>query len=725
MIVRLLCALLLALPLCAQAQLRWPSRQTQACFAAGELDSLLREAAVLAAADNLVPERIARGRYPRYAKQLARAVAQVFPAQIRRAETRLADSLRRLEPAAACARLRKACIETLNQTVARQIPRTPGLSVFLNFDPSDRITWFSARVDLQPDGWLEVTEVIEIFKGEGRSNRRYLASGSWTEAPPENSEIQRGIIRAFPTTYRDSLELLNKTPFSIQSVTRNGLPESWHRERRENGILLYLGKAEVLLPWGLHRYEIRYRTRWQTGFFGAYDQLNWNVTGNGWTFRIDSAAYELRLPPGTELSGFRCFTGPQGSLASDCQALPGDSLHTVRFRTLRPLGVQEGFTASANFPKGAIRPPSAWERRLRLLLDNLWLSLSALLAGILALTDFTLWLIVGRDPRKGTIIPRFEPPPDLSPAALGYVYVQRWHDRLATAALIDAAVHGRIRLDVTRTGGLIRQTSYRIAKGPGRSRHPIPVYRHFFTEAFRLADTVLARGSYSPQAEAFRNAVREETEQQYRVDTAKSSNQRYGLFRLNRQAVHAGTALLAGAAVCAFVYFSENESERILPWALGWLGTALLIHLAFSRVMKAYTPRGREVADEIEGFRMYLSTAEQHRFDAMNPPERTIELYERYLPFAIALGVEHAWGKQFEAVFRQAAAGAAAGGSSWHNLDYRSFSSDASRSFSSSIGSSFTGAISSSSTPPGSSDSGGSSSGGSGGGGGGGGGSGW
>jgi hypothetical protein len=305
------------------------------------------------------------------------------------------------------------------------------------------------------------------------------------------------------------------------------------------------------------------------------------------------------------------------------------------------------------------------------------------------------------------------------------VYAQRWHDRMATAALIDAAVHGRIRLDVMRTGSLIKQTSYRIAKGPGRSRHPVPAYRHFFTEASRLTDTVLARGDYSPQAETFRNTVRAETEKQYRVDAEKPGNQPYGLFRLNRHAVHAGTALLIAAAVCAFVYFTENESERILPWVLGWLGAALLIHLAFSRVMKAYTPKGREVADEIEGFRMYLCTAEQHRLDALNPPERTLELYERYLPFAIALGVELAWGKQFEAVFRQSAAGAAGGRSSWHNLDYRSFGQDAARSFSSSIGSSFTGAISSSSTPPGSSDSGGSSSGGSGGGGGGGGGSGW
>ena len=136
--------------------------------------------------------------------------------------------------------------------------------------------------------------------------------------------------------------------------------------------------------------------------------------------------------------------------------------------------------------------------------------------------------------------------------------------------------------------------------------------------------------------------------------------------------------------------------------------------------MRAYSPAGRLLKDKIEGFRMFISATDENRFDTMNPPKKSLELYEKYLPFAIALGCAIEWGKQFEEIINTASIGGATISSF-----SRSLSND--RSFSSSFASSFSGAISSASSPPSSSSGGGSSFGGgsSGGGGGGGGGGGW
>ncbi len=66
---------------------------------------------------------------------------------------------------------------------------------------------------------------------------------------------------------------------------------------------------------------------------------------------------------------------------------------------------------------------------------------------------------------------------------------------------------------------------------------------------------------------------------------------------------------------------------------LGALVFIVLIHLIFLKLLKTWTSGGRKVMDRIEGFKMYLSSAEQDRLDRMNPPEKTPELFEKYLPY--------------------------------------------------------------------------------------------
>ena len=151
--------------------------------------------------------------------------------------------------------------------------------------------------------------------------------------------------------------------------------------------------------------------------------------------------------------------------------------------------------------------------------------------------------------------------------------------------------------------------------------------------------------------------------------------------------------------------------------------------------------------DQIDGFKLYLGTAEEDRLEFLNPPDKTPELFERFLPYAIALDVENTWAKRFTGVL--AAAGVGAAVSSWYVCsdhvisDSKRFSPNDVGSFADHLGDNLSRTIASASTPPGSSSStgdwssssgsssssdssGGSSGGGdSGGGGGGGGGSGW
>jgi len=182
-----------------------------------------------------------------------------------------------------------------------------------------------------------------------------------------------------------------------------------------------------------------------------------------------------------------------------------------------------------------------------------------------------------------------------------------------------------------------------------------------------------------------------------------------GIFVAGATALAIGTPIL-GAAV-----------------STGWWQPLVLPLLAFPLVVSAFgwidapTKEGRSVLDHIAGFKQYLSVTERERLDRMHPPEDTPELFERYLPYAIALGVENRWADRFAGVLAAAAAQGHQGfgwysGSSdpWNNPGR----------FADSVGSSLASTISSASTAPGSS-SGSGGGGSSGGGGGGGGGGGW
>ena len=184
----------------------------------------------------------------------------------------------------------------------------------------------------------------------------------------------------------------------------------------------------------------------------------------------------------------------------------------------------------------------------------------------------------------------------------------------------------------------------------------------------------------------------------------------------------AGIMIFGGVffTIMTFSVFGANLYQINLWMVLVLMAQGVLVVL-FYHLLKAPTPEGRKLMDQIEGFKEYLQRAEKEELDAKNAPEKTPELFELFLPYAIALGVENRWGGKFASILQQAS----------ENNDYQptwyvghGFTALTIGSFGSSFSQSFSGAFSSASMAPGSaSGSGGGGS--SGGGGGGGGGGGW
>ena len=201
----------------------------------------------------------------------------------------------------------------------------------------------------------------------------------------------------------------------------------------------------------------------------------------------------------------------------------------------------------------------------------------------------------------------------------------------------------------------------------------------------------------------------------HRKSLVKDYKQHY--FKTNMLLNIPAIVIVIGSTIIAL-----NIGRGPTPFVIAAVVLSFLTMALFAIIMKRPTIRGRKLLDEMLGFKDFLEIAEKDELNLRNPPEKTPELFESFLPFALALGVDQQWSERFATILANIRG--PDGGAyrpSWYNGSWNSSNLGKTTS---KLSSSLNSAISSSVSPPGSS-SGGGGGGSSGGGGGGGGGGGW
>ena len=546
----------------------------------------------------------------------------------------------------------------------------------------ERILDYRSDIEVHEDGWLTVTETIRV-RAEGK-------------------QIRRGIYRDFPTRYRDQLGNRVVVDFEPLSVLRNGQSEPWHTEERSNGVYIYAGSANRMIEPGEHEYQIRYRTNRQLGFFDSHDELYFNAIGTGLLFPIDRAVVQVTLPFSipegkVEIGSYSGGYGAKGSYAKGWIA--GDN--RVRYEVERPMAPHEGLTVVVSWPKGLVEEPGAMQKLEWFFRDNG--AALVLLAGLLIVFAwyYQAWDRVGRDPEKGVIFPRYKPPKGLSPAACRYVLSMSLKREAFTAAIISLAVKGQVDIEEDDKDFTLRRKA-------GEPLAPLSP-----GEQAVLATLLPAPGS---SIEMDNKNHADFTAAHKALTNALKKEYRGRLFNLN--GLYLLGPILVSVAAAVIAAFLEGGPAIWIAYAV----TALFMHGLFAFLMRAPTATGRLVMDEIEGFRMYLGTAEQDRLDRMRSPQMTPEVFEAFLPYAYAMGVENKWCNRFAREMPREVRDRSGYNPAWYHGHL--YGMGALHHLGDNFSSSFSSAIASASTPPGSS-SGGGGGGFSGGGGGGGGGGGW
>ncbi len=614
----------------------------------------------------------------------------------------------------------------------------------------ERILDFDSRIAIQRDGSMEVIETIRVNA--------------------ENIAINRGIFRDFPTRYNGKSGQRIKVGFNLVSTERDGRPEPSKQERLSNGVRVRIGNPDITVPIGEHVYRITYRTTRQLGYFKDFDELYWNVIGNGWRFPIDHAGTTITLPGDARFGDRAFYTGRQGWSGSDAR-VADDEPGMIRFETTAPLAPKEGLTIAVAFPKGVVEGPSSSTRLGWFFAD--WLPPLVAGGGLIALLAFLLnaWRRVGRDPPEGTVVPIFNPPDALTPAAMRYLTRKSFDNRAFAASLVDAAVKGHIKLSEEK-GGIFSSTKRFIDRQSTPGVTPLEAAEQASLDALvGPGERIEMDNDNHSEFSAAMKLLGDRFDKRF-SGTAFNRNLGWAfaavgvwlavlwataaVILVSEGAPEAKMALasafLFGIAAVIWGMVPKSQGTKgcviqAIPFVIAGLGAlialptipaalaagrwiplgiaALGLPFALSAFawIDAPTKVGRGMLDQIAGFKQYLSITERDRLDRMHAPADNIEIFERFLPFAIALDVENRWADRFEGMLKAAMAAQSSGAAfAWYSGSSSPWSDTGN--FVDSIGSSLSSAVSSSSTAPGSSS--GSGGGGfSGGGGGGGGGGGW
>src|SRR5690606_31191480 len=154
---------------------------------------------------------------------------------------------------------------------------------------SDRILFFHSELVVSKEGKIEVTETIRVYNGDGSTFS-------------QNDEIKHGILRDFPSKILDSMGYWVRTGFDIISVSLDGEKAPYKTQPLQYGTRVIIGAESEYLSKGVHTYVIRYSTNRQILFHPNRDELYWNVTGNGWSFSIDTVIARIQFPAEAEIT---------------------------------------------------------------------------------------------------------------------------------------------------------------------------------------------------------------------------------------------------------------------------------------------------------------------------------------------------------------------------------------------------------------------------------------
>lgn len=417
------------------------------------------------------------------------------------------------------------------------------------------------------------------------------------------STLQRhGIYRDVPIDYDTPTGETYKLAFEYEgTVDENGRKVTAETSRMDGNYRIRLGDPDAYVT-GQKTYRISYTLRPIVTQKKNQPYVALDVTGNGWQVPIDEVHATLRFDDDAKLTNPTCYTGSFGSREQNCSFVSSEA---GLIATAEGLSAGQGLSVEGELPKGYVssylEPGAARPLTKEDIMSFVVFGAIVTAIALVILVYMVRWWRAKRRRANQTVIPEYEPPVGLTPAEIGYLQDDISTVREITATLIDLAVHGYIRIEQTEGKKLLKKAQYTLHK-----LKDVPANH----QASALVSAIFSDGA---------SAV--------------------AVSKLNKSAM-ASAVLNFHTSLKASLknkgYYATFKSEPNLIEKL----------LDAGKINEA----GAKIWAQVAGFKLYIETVEKDRLKFTDAPEKTPALFNKYLPYAVALGVEKEWAKQFEGI---------------------------------------------------------------------------
>ncbi|HLW55612.1 MAG TPA: DUF2207 domain-containing protein [Candidatus Angelobacter sp.] len=486
------------------------------------------------------------------------------------------------------------------------------------------VAMFDSTVHVDDDGSARITEKITFdFRGQFQ-----------------------GVYRTIPVDYPGPRGTNYSLFVRVTSITDDSGTALKYEKHTSKGFL----NLKIYVPGAVdaqRTVNIEYAVTNATKFFDDHDEFYWNVTGNDWLVPIDEASTIVYFP--AQASGSMQAQAFRGAFHSSERAetsVEGPAV-TANAAKLLPRG---GLTIDVYIPSGILHQPGGLTRAGWFLQSNPVITLPVWAFVVM----FALWWVKGRDPDPGmSVAPVYEPPEKMRPAELGSLLDDGVAPRDITAVLVDLAVRGYIKIVETDHKGLLTTTKdyeFQLLKNRDAwgdlNDYERAMMDRMFVGTFPVAPSPDGHPASSVRLTELRNHFY--TALPVMKDEIMSALKQKGMYTVDPDSAHilagfGAAAIVAPYLLLQFVGWADFLNSTPLLVMCGII--AAVIVFLFGRLLTATSLKGARTQVEIRGFQEFMNRVDADRLKRM-----PLDTFEKFLPYAMALGVEHRWAKNFEGI---------------------------------------------------------------------------
>lgn len=443
------------------------------------------------------------------------------------------------------------------------------------------------------------------------------------------NEQRHGIFRTIPTI--NQVRRTDGTSHSVKAKIKNIKASENCDVSIENGnYVLQIGDADTYVE-GEHDYTIKYTYMLGEDQNNGFDELYYNIIGDGWDTYIQNVTFKITMPKEFDKSKLGFSIGNYGTVGTyDINYDVNDNIITGSVaRTLQP---NEAVTVRLELEDGYFY--------FNKTLYNFKLALLVAVPALLFIIVIILWSKFGKD-KKAVQTVEFYPPNGMSSADIAF-----WQSGLIanneklTPLLIELANDGYIQIEEVETKSK-KKSEFAITKLKDRYDGNDRAKEIFFNGLFKNGKrSKIYKSDLEDDFYLTLNIIRElynKPEKRHKVFEAKSLYMRILAW------------VLCALSVFAVLFNFSNLFDSSQKYILTLVGIIIcIISFVFSFFIRKRTDEAVDILGKINGFKNFLETAEKDKLEALVDDDPAY--FYNILPYAYVLGVSDKWMKKFESI---------------------------------------------------------------------------